>query len=56
MAQKWTRRQFDAALAARRCSSRSGLAAGSRGQRPVVVGTWGGDYQNLMQKTSPTRC
>jgi len=50
MAQKWTRRNFNAALAA--CVTAGGLgvsrARGASGA--IVVGTWGGDYQNLLQK------
>jgi putative spermidine/putrescine transport system substrate-binding protein len=50
MAQKWTRRQFNTALAASAALAATGVPHARAAQGPVVVGTWGGDYQNLMQK------
>ena len=49
MVQKLTRRQFNTALAA---SAALGLGwpRAHAASGPVIVGTWGGDYQNLLQK------
>jgi putative spermidine/putrescine transport system substrate-binding protein len=50
MAQKWTRRQFNTALAASAALGGLGWPRAHAASGPVIVGTWGGDYQNLMQK------
>ena len=50
MVQRMTRRQFNTALAAGAAFAGLGVPRAHAATGPVVVGTWGGDYQNLMQK------
>lgn len=50
MAQKLTRRRFNAALAAGVALGGLGVPRARAATGPVIVGTWGGDYQNLLQK------
>ena len=50
MVQKLTRRQFNTALAASAALASLGLPRAHAASGPVIVGTWGGDYQNLLQK------
>ena len=50
MVQKLTRRQFNTALAASAALGGLGLPRARAATGPVIVGTWGGDYQNLLQK------
>jgi putative spermidine/putrescine transport system substrate-binding protein len=50
MVAKLTRRQFNAALGAGVALGGLGLPWARAATGPVVVGTWGGDYQNLLQK------
>ena len=50
MVQKLTRRQFNTALAASVALGGLGLPRAHAASGPVIVGTWGGDYQNLLQK------
>ena len=50
MAHKLTRRRFNAALAAGVALGGLGVSRARAASGPVIVGTWGGDYQNLLQK------
>jgi putative spermidine/putrescine transport system substrate-binding protein len=50
MVQKWTRRHFNTALVAGVAVGGLGLPRARAATGPVVVGTWGGDYENLLQK------